>query len=77
MPNASAWQILNVSLLDKVMQMYLDDQGKKAYAALPGTVAQQAVAQVRTDFQSWFKALKAYTQAPERFTGKSKIAQMA
>lgn len=70
---ASPWQILNISLLDKVMQMCLDDQGKKAYAALPAAVAQQAVAQVRTDFQSWFKALNAYSKSPALFTGKPKM----
>lgn len=70
---ANPWQILNTSLLDKVMQMYLDDKGKKAYEALPGTVAQQAIAQVRTDFQSWFKALKAYAKKPEAFKGKPKM----
>ena len=70
---ASPWQILNISLLDKVMQMCLDDQGKKAYAALPAAVAQQAIAQVRTDFQSWFKALKERVKFPDKFTGKPKM----
>ena len=70
---ASPWQILDISLIDKIMQMCLDDQGKKVYAALPAAVAQQAIAQVRTDFQSWFKALKAYAKTPEAFTGKPKM----
>lgn len=70
---ASAWQILDMSLLDKTMQLLLDDEGKKAYKALPGAVAQQAVAQVRSDFQNWLEALKVYGKAPGAFTGKPKM----
>ena len=70
---ANPWQILDISLLDKVMQMCLDENGKKAYVALPAAVAQQAIAQVRTDFQSWFKALKAHAKTPKAFTGKPKM----
>lgn len=70
---ASPWQILDISLLDKVMQLYTDQEGKRPYTSLPATVAQQAVAQVRTDFLSWLNALSEYTKSPDKFTGKPKI----
>ena len=67
---ANPFTILDNTLLDNVVRALPDVHGTNAYRCLPATAAQQLVRDVIGDFRTWFKALSAYSKAPEAFTGR-------
>jgi len=58
---------LRYAVLDKRMQAH------EAYKALPAKVAQQVLKQLDDTWTSFFEALKAYKEAPSKFTGRPRL----
>lgn len=70
---AVPFSVLDSTLLDTAMRLLVDDKGKVPCKELPAVMAQQVRKQVCEDFQSFFKANKAFAKNPKDFTGKPKM----
>src|SRR6516225_8618947 len=57
-------EYLNYNTMDQVMQKH------EAYRRLPTKVAQKVVEQVHEAWKSYFAAMQAYRENPEKFTGR-------
>jgi len=71
--DANPWNILDDSLLDKMMRTREDQNGLIPFEALPAKAAEQVRMQIIAEFKSWREGLKAYSRNPEKFTGRPKM----